>query len=447
MLKRIYNSDIRKTNLKSVIDASWQATSLRFVFLFACFLAATSAMAADWNSAEQQLAKKIVVVTGPGTLSLTVENRSSLGRRDSDIVQNGLRSALEQSGIHFVKADQAAASVALTLSENESSYVWVAEIHQGAGDSAVAMVSVPRSTHSGAAYESMPTTLRKTPLWTQDERMLDVSVLEENGTPTRIAVLNSEDMSVYRLQNGKWLIEQALPIGHTGAWSLDLRGRLVPTVDHMLSAYLPGVICRIAINVAPATITCRSSDDPWPLVSELMNANSAVFPGAGSSAPTLSAVPPLAGFFAPTRNYFTGVLSPAVGKFTTVPKFYTAALVAREKYTLWLFASADGKVHLIDGMNDQVSSFAWGSDIAAVRTPCGAGSQVLATTPGDAEQDSIRAYEFPDRDAVAVSTAVDLPGPVSALWTEARGDSAVAIARNRDTGSYEAFRLSLACAQ
>jgi hypothetical protein len=98
-------------------------------------------------------------------------------------------------------------------------------------------------------------------------------------------------------------------------------------------------------------------------------------------------------------------------------------------------------------MNDQPSAFPWGSDSAAVRTSCGAGSQVLATTTGDQSQDSIRAYEFPDRDPVAVSAAVEFPGPVSALWTEAKGDGAVAIARNRETGSYEAFRLSLACGQ
>jgi hypothetical protein len=178
-----------------------------------------------------------------------------------------------------------------------------------------------------------------------------------------------------------------------------------------------------------------------------MNVNSSAFPSAGSSNSYLAPVPSLTGFFAPTRNFFTGVLSPAIGKFSTVPKFYSAAFVPREKYTLWLFAGTDGKIHLIDGINDQSSTFGWGSDIAALRTSCGAGSQVLATTSGDQAQDSIRAYEFPDRDPVAVSSAIDFPGPVSALWTEARGDSGIAIARNRDTGSYEAFRLSLACGQ
>ena len=447
MHKAIYNSAIPKANLKSVNQSCCTASRLCFAFWVVLFLSTTSAFAADWSAAEQQLAKKIVAVTGPGTLSLTVENRSSLGRRDSDLVQNGLRSALEQSGIHFAKSDQAAASVTLTLSENETSYVWVAEIQQGAGESAVAMVSVPRSGRSGTAYESMPISLRKVPLWAQDERILDVAVLEENGTPSRIAVLGAEEVSIVRLQNGKWQMEQTLQIGHTRPWPLDLRGRLVPAVDHTLSAYLPGAICRVTVNGAPLTITCHGSDDPWPIVSGTMNLNSPVFPSAGSSTTTSAVVPALAGFFASTRNYFTGVLSPAVGKFSTVPKFYTAAFVPREKYTLWLFASGDGKVHLVDGMNDQRSSFEWGSDIAAVKTGCGAGSQVLATASGDQAQDSIRAFEFPDRDPVAVSGAVEFPGPVSALWTEARGDSAIAIARNRDTGSYEAFRLSLACGQ
>jgi hypothetical protein len=293
----------------------------------------------------------------------------------------------------------------------------------------------------------MPIALRKVPLWTQDERMLDVAVLEENGTPSRIAVLDPEDVSMYRLQNGKWQAEQTLPITHPKPWPLDLRGRFFQAADHTLDAYLPGVICRITVTATPLNITCHASDDPWPIVSGTMNVSSSVFPSAGSSNPYLAPVPPLTGFFASTRNFFTGVLSPAVGKFNTVPKFYSAAFVPREKYTLWLFAGADGKIHLIDGMNDQSATFAWGSDITAVRTSCGAGSQVLATTSGDQAQDSIRAYEFPDRDPVAVSAAIDFPGPVSALWTEARGDSGIAIARNRDTGRYEAFRLSLACGQ
>ena len=443
MCGQIYNSSIPKATSKPV-RLFRRAVCACFV-LSVLFPLKQTAAAADWGAAEQQLAKKIVAVTGPGTMSLTVENRSSLGRRDSEIVQNGLRSVLEQSGIHFVKSEQAAASIALTLSENETSYVWVAQIHLGAGESAVVMVSVPRSGRSGAGFESMPIALRKVSLWAQEAKILDVAVLEENSTPSRIAVLGADDVSLYRSQNGKWQLEESLQINHNGAWPLDMRGRLVPMPDHNLSAYLPGTVCRVTLTSAPFSIACHASDDPWPI--STTSTSSTVFPSAGSNPASGGPVAPLAGFFTPTRNYFTGVLSPAVGKFGTVSKFYTAAFVPREKYTLWLFASADGKVHLIDGMNDQASGFSWGSDIAAVRTACGAGTQVLATASGDQAQDSIRAYEVPDRDPVAVSAAVDFTGPMSALWTESRGDSAIAIARDRDTGSYEAYRLSVACGQ
>ncbi|HTT25144.1 MAG TPA: hypothetical protein VMG82_39885 [Candidatus Sulfotelmatobacter sp.] len=425
-----------------------QASSLCFAFLLVFLISTRATLAADWSTAEQQLADKVMAVTGPSAVvSLTVENRSSLGRRDSDIVRDGLRSALEHAGIHFMKNQQGAIPVAVTLSENGMNYVWVAQIQQGDSGPVVVMVSLPRAGRSGSAYESMPITLRKVPLWMQEGRIFDVAVLEESGTPTRIAVLGAEDVSIYRFQNGKSQTEVTLAINHANSWPLDLRGRLILNADHTLSAYLPGVICRLNPTPGASNIACQAGDDPWPIVPAGMTLTSSVFPSAGSSTNQTAAVPPLAGFFASKRNYFTGVLSPAIGKFSTVPKFFSAAFVPREKYTLWLFASTDGNLHLIDGTNDQTFTAAWGNDIATVRTACGAGSQVLATTRGDEAQDSIRAYEFPDRDPVAVSAAVDFPGPVYTLWTETRGDTAIAIARNRDTGSYEAFRLSLACSQ
>jgi hypothetical protein len=36
---------------------------------------------------------------------------------------------------------------------------------------------------------------------------------------------------------------------------------------------------------------------------------------------------------------------------------------------------------------------------------------------------------------------------ITALWTEAKADAAIAVVRNRESGSYEAFRLALVCSQ
>jgi hypothetical protein len=407
--------------------------------------------AADWSGPEQQLARKIVAVTGPGAVTLTLENRSSLGRRDNEVIGNGLRAALEALGLRFVKPEQSTASVAITLSENPRSYVWVAQIRQAAGEAAVVMVSAPRAEGPAVPRDSMPLSLRQIPLWAQEGRILDVAVLEENVAPTRIAVLDAEKISLYRSQGGKWQQEQTLSLTHSRPWPRDLRGRLIAAKDHLFDVYLPGVLCRSTTSV-PLSLSCHESDDPWPLVSGslLMGAPSGAstnFPSFGASGGNPVSIAQMSAFFAPTRNFFTGALAPGVGKFTTVAKFYSAAAVPREKYVLWLFASTDGQVHMVDGFTDLTSKMGWGADLASVRTSCGAGWQVLATSSANQAEDSIRAYEFPDRDPVPVSAGVDFAGEVTALWTEAKGDTAVAIARNRETGNYESFRLALACNQ
>lgn len=429
MDQAIYNSGIPSI-VKSVIGAPGPAHACRLVrcgVFCALVLLCTSGFASDWSNAEKQLAQKIVAMTGPGAATITVQNRSSLSKRDTEIVQNGLRSALEDVGLRLVNPEQAAASISIVLSENQQAYVWVAEVRQGTADPSVVMVSLPGSTAAIRTPDSMPMALRKTLLWSSNDSLLDVVVLEENSSSTRIAVLTAENLLFYRLQAGKWQSEQTFAIRHASPWPRDLRGRIIATKDHGFDVYLPGVFCQ---TTAVSMLNCQQSDDPWPL---------------GFSAASGASGALLAGFYAPRRNFFTGVISPAIGKFNAVPGFYSAAFLPRDKYVLWLFASTDGKLHVIDGIRDQVSITQWGSDITTVKTTCGAGWQVLATNADGQSSDSVRAYEMPDRDPIAVSAPIDFPGAVSALWTDAGGDSAIAVARNHETGSYEAYRLTLAC--
>jgi hypothetical protein len=441
MRTAVYNSAIPAAILNSVtltsVSTFLRAANLLFWLLLLLVLPA----AADWSTPEQELARKIVTVTGPGAIALTVENRSSLGSRDQEIVQNGLRLALGNLGIRFTTADRAAAAVTISLSENETSYVWVAEIHQGAGDSAVVMVSVPRPEGSTAVRDSVPLSLKRISLWTQAEPILDIAALDDNPSPEHIAVLDPEKVTLLRLQGGKWQQEQTFQVEHSRPWPRDVRGRIIPARDHLFDVYLPGVTCS---SSGASALNCHATDDPWPLVPAAFSVPN-IFPSPNSaSSPT--AVPAMKAFFAPTRDFFTGVLTAPIGKFSSVPKFYSGLPIPREKYILWLFTATDGQLHLIDGVTDLKTTSAWGSDLAAVKTNCGAGWQVLATSPTDAA-DSIRAYEFPDRDPVAVSAPLDFSGPVTALWTEAKGDTAIAVAKNQQAGIYEAFRLEVACSQ
>ncbi|MFZ1005615.1 MAG: hypothetical protein WAN65_02180 [Candidatus Sulfotelmatobacter sp.] len=393
---------------------------------------ARCAAAGDWNLPAQQLARKIVAVTGPGAVAVTVENRSSLGKKDLDTINSLLRAELEASGARPGAPEQSAATAMVTLSENPQSYVWVVEIYQGAGESAVVMVSMPRREQTGFERETMPVTLRKIPLWAQEDRILDVLVLEEDSAPKQIAVLDGEKVAIYRLKNGKWQQEQVLGIAHARPWPRDLRGRVIGSKDHLLDVYLPGVFCRSTTSL-PLALNCRENDDPWPLVS------------------TGSSIPSLGGFYSASRNFFTGALTPGVGKLTTVAKFYSAAAVPRDKYVLWLFAGTDGQVHMVDGVTDQAAKLGLGSDFASVKAACGTGWLVLATSAEDRnseqDSDSMRAYEITDRELVPVSSPLGFSGEITALWTEAKGDSAIAVVRSRETGEYEVFRLAVGCSQ
>ena len=80
-------------------------------------------------------------------------------------------------------------------------------------------------------------------------------------------------------------------------------------------------------------MTCSDSDEPWPLAADFAILN----------AP-----------FTASRNYFSGALSPPVGRLTTAPAFYSTAPVVRDQSTWWLLAAVDGQVHLLDGATEQV---------------------------------------------------------------------------------------------
>jgi hypothetical protein len=256
-----------------------------------------------------------------------------------------------------------------------------------------------------------------------DRQILDIAII--NGPSPLLAALFPEQIKLYKLQRDAWQEEQSLPVVHAGPWPRDLHGRLVLRQDHLFDAYLPGVVCRSG-NGTVLSAVCHPSDDPWPVGFQEFSLNA---------------------FFAPARNFFTGALSPGIGKKTTAPAFYTAAPLPRGKYTLWLLAAADGRLHLLDGVTDLAAKVDWGSDIATIRSSCGTGWQVLATGAGAGATDSLQAFEVPDREPIAIGQAVPLPGGVTSLWSQFDGASAAAVARNAETGKYEAYLLSISCGQ
>ena len=380
-------------------------------------------LAGQWQVPAAQLAQKIAAATGPASVAMTMANRSSLSDQEVDEIRRGLLEELAAHGIHLGGEDQAAATLQITLSENLQSYVWVAEIQQGRNQSSTVMVVTPRASTPDPGRQSFPLTIHKALLWSDEDRILDVAL--PNGNPPHMIILDPETIMLYVLQAGRWQQEQSLPVVHSRPWPRDMRGRLVLRKDHLFDAYLPGFLCHS--TAAPLGMQCAESDDPWPLA-----------PGQSN----------VSAFFAPTRNFFTGALSPAIGKQTTAPPFYSAAALPRDKYTLWVFSAVDGQVHWLDGMTDQLAgNLGWGSDLAAVHTSCGLGWQILATGSGNGPGDDVRAFEIADRAPVAVSQPMEFSGTITALWPDAESATAIAVSHDEGMGRYEAYRLSLTCGQ
>ncbi len=286
---------------------------------------------------------------------------------------------------------------------------------------ATAGVRVWQPNQAAATQAGPAMSLHATPLISQPDSILDVAVLE--GSPRRAFALSGSAVTIFVFQDNHWLRAQSLPITHDGTFPRDLRGRIVLREDHLFDAYLPGVVCHNT-DSGGLNMVCTHSDDPWPL-------------GIDSG---------LSAFFAPARNFFTGVLSPGIGKQRSAPQFYSAAGIPKDKYMLWLFTGVDGQLHLLDGINQTTGRLRWGSDIAGIRAPCRPDWLVLATSATD-DEDSLQTFEFPDREPVAVSQRLTISGTLTALWTQQNGESATAVYRNSETGNYEALQLTLTCSQ
>jgi hypothetical protein len=94
----VYNSRIPEMLTPSRFP---RASSLLLISVI--FLISWLAWASVWDAPEEELARKIVAITGPGTVALEVTNRSSLTRTEIDDIRRGLTTQLAALGMRFVK--------------------------------------------------------------------------------------------------------------------------------------------------------------------------------------------------------------------------------------------------------------------------------------------------------------------------------------------------------
>jgi len=446
---RIRQMSARASGLRLLFPHSLFLALVKLVALLFSIFLPSLLLASNLGDTARQLADRISSVTGPSSIAFELTNRSSLDEKSVREVRSALESELHAHGVRAVAADQSVGTVSIVLSESLRDYVWTAEVTIGFDQPRIVLVSQPHPLSAAPLGSALPITLKKTFLFSQEQPILDAALVDMSGS-ARLLILDPSRVAIYRQQSGHWELESALPIQHSRPFPRDIRGRLFLRHDHLFDIYLPGTFCQSS-RAAPLTLACSASDDPWPLTADESTTNG---------------VAPVHAFYASARNFFTGAISPAIGKVSNIPSFYTAAVLPRANYSLWMLAAVDGSIHMIDGITDQAIRARWGSDLAAVRSNCGSGTQLLVTgdedPAHDKDRDTLRAFEIPDRDPVAASPPLDFNGPITALWPDASQTSAITIVRNEDkredksvvksedsrefTGLYEAYRISIDCA-
>jgi hypothetical protein len=385
--------------------------------------------AGAWDVPAAELAHQIVALTGPGTVSLTIRNNSSVPVDDIPAIRRSLLNGLSALGVTVRQGTDAATTVRVTLSQSARQDLWVAEVQQGP-ELRVAMVSVPNAALA-VKPQATPVLLRKTLLFSQSEPILDAQAIPLNTdapAARSLVVLSREEIAIYHggENGGAWVKDQTFEVAHGRPYPRDPRGRLQAQPDGMFKAYLPGVVCsasqQTSVSGTRLAIDCADSDDPWPV-------------GARSA------------FFNSSRDYFTGVMVPNSGG--DAAPFYSVAEVLGKRGAAMVFSEVGGQVRVSDGsaLKPLAGSRDWGSDVVAVQSECGAGAQLLATASGDAAQDSLLAYEVAGHDAVVVSQPLPLDGQVTALWPATGSAAATMILKMEQPLQYEAYRVSLVCNQ
>ncbi|MGA7340399.1 MAG: hypothetical protein WBE72_14450 [Terracidiphilus sp.] len=397
------------------------------------------AAAGPWDQPAATLAARIADILGPGQARLILRNISSISTDDIPAVRRLLEQDLKARGVTASDVESAN-TVRITLSQNARQRLWVAEIVEG-DETQVAMVDLPPDAPARTPVMG-GLLLRRVAVFTASEPIL--AALESVNS---LVVLGPQQIAIYVHAAGGWQEQKRVNTGESTPLVRDPRGMVLESADGSgFEARLAGMRCSGSESAAGAagdwTVQCGASDDPWNIVPRAIEQPSGQ---VNTPAAVDSNSPALKAFYNAARNYFTGVVSPSLD--VDLPAFYSAALVPRSAgNAALLIDGVDGKVQLVE--NGALSPVAgardWGSDLAVLRSGCGAGAQIVVSGSGEAASDSLRAYELPALEALPVSAPLPMDGTVTAIWPGPDSKSVYAVVRT-STNQYEVDRVSAMC--
>lgn len=192
------------------------------------------------EEAVRLLADKITVHLETGDTPRVVErNLSSMPLAEAAKAQAALQRALPKH-----KRNGSPVEITLTVSENVSGYLLVAEIRKKE-DKAVEMVSF---TADAPATSPALLPIAKRLVWEQDQPILDLTVNAD-----QMLVLGPKQLTRYERSAGRWLQKESAPLAVRPV--RDPRGRLEVEQDRV-TAFFPGATCRGTWQ--PMNIACQA---------------------------------------------------------------------------------------------------------------------------------------------------------------------------------------------
>src|ERR1700733_1759470 len=194
----------------------------------------TSTPPKSWNDAAAKLVDELAAAMSPTSVTLDVENISSLDVSSAGSIAASVRAQLQRHSFSLASENSAAAQSAvrlqLSLSESAAEYVWVMQIPNDQRDGSavpVLIVAAPKADFAEAGAEVQSLSLEKRFVWKQAERFLDFTLLkEETSAELTLLVLGTNRLTTYKPGGSQWQLFRTSPIPQATPPSRDPQGTI-----------------------------------------------------------------------------------------------------------------------------------------------------------------------------------------------------------------------------
>lgn len=399
-----------------------------FLICFLPILAAAPCWADDASTkAARELAQKIAAQIDHKkkvfveVVDLTGEMRAA----DLDDAKKTIESELRVLGCHVVEDASYETKLRVLLSQNLVERMWVSD-YENEGTHAVSMAAFERTSLDARPWLK-GVHLDRELIFSDNSQFLDFVPCLTSANETCGAGLVLYPTKIMDLR-GAGNFRSPVFI-HEKAWPRDIRGKIW-LFNAGFEMHVEGVICSGGSTLLNAR--CISEKNAWS------------FWGPRG----VYAIAMLAG----GQNWFTGVSS-SPPENNAQPKdepFFSIAGLEVNGETVWIASGTDGNVRIISNKTGETigTTSGWGSELAAVKTECGNGWQILATRQRDyTGTDAVTVYEWTGSEFRALTDPLEMNGAIVALWSADGEGPARAVVHNLKTGNYEAYLLKVGCSQ